>query len=238
MLLEKKNLVKELLSERSKFKSDKDILDEIKSILMDNESSRAEIRQGVKEKSSTNSNDFNIELMETDKIFHLEQIKKICIDYRLRFLDSHLFKNDIPEEAITKIHHLEKNHHIKLEGFKIVAPSKLFHLKNYDDPLLFVPIGNDYFYLIHKWGNDLNPFRKTFMRPFKTMENFILLILVASLLFAAIVPLNALGKVNENVLRLVSFLFIFKSLAGISLYYCFWKGKNFNEDIWRSEYYN
>lgn len=238
MLLEKKNLVKELLSERSKFKSDKDILDEIKSILMDNESSREEIRQGIKEKSSTKSNDFNIDLMETDNIFHLEQIRKICIDYRLRFLDSHLFKNDIPEEAITKISHLEKNHHFKLEGFKIVAPSKLFHLKNYDDPLLFVPIGNNYFYLIHKWGNDLNPFRKTLMRPFKTMENFMLLILAISLLFAAIVPLNALGKVNENVLRLVSFLFIFKSLAGIAIYYCFWKGKNFNEDIWRSEYYN
>ncbi|WP_395062778.1 hypothetical protein [Flavobacterium sp.] len=36
-----------------------------------------------------------------------------------------------------------------------MAPSKAFNLKKYDDPLLFAPIGNDYYYLIHKWGNDL-----------------------------------------------------------------------------------
>ena len=37
-----------------------------------------------------------------------------------------------------------------------MAPSKLFELENYDDPLLFASLGDGYYYLIHKWGNDLS----------------------------------------------------------------------------------
>ena len=48
-----------------------------------------------------------------------------------------------------------------------MAPSKLFKLKNADDPLLFASLGSDYFYLIDKWGNDLSYFRKISMWPFK-----------------------------------------------------------------------
>ena len=40
---------------------------------------------------------------EEEKIYTLEQIKKLCIKYRLRFLDSKVFKGDFPHEAILKI---------------------------------------------------------------------------------------------------------------------------------------
>ena len=46
--------------------------------------------------------------------------------------------------------------------------SKLFRLKNTDDPLLFVPLGNSYFYLVHKWGNDLHPFENYLCGRLKT----------------------------------------------------------------------
>ena len=42
-----------------------------------------------------------------------------------------------------------------------MAPSALFRLEKTDDPLLFVPLGNNYYYLVHKWGNDLHPFSQT-----------------------------------------------------------------------------
>jgi hypothetical protein len=238
MRLGKKNLVNELIAERRKFKATNEILEEVQLILEQNEEERTEILQKITEKSSTKPNIFVFDYLETDKIFHLEQIKNICIDYRFRFLDSSLFKGDIPEEAISIIRDLEKKHQTKIDGFKIAAPSKLFKLKNYDDPLLFAPIGNGYFYLIHKWGNDVNPFRKWMVRPFRNLESFLLLLFVISFIITAILPVNILGKTNENVLRIVSFLFVLKSLVGISIYYCFWQGKNFNEDIWRSKYYN
>ena len=238
MVFERVNLQKKLLSDRNRFVSENDLMNEIKSIFDQDDLMRTEIRQKLRTDSSTKQNVFNLDLLETDKIFHLEQIKNICVDYRLRFLDSSLFKNEIPEEAVSIIKNLEKSHNTILDGFKIMAPSKLFHLKNFDDPLLFVPIGNDYFYLVHKWGGELNPFRKLAVRPFRNLRSFFALLLVISMVLAFITPYDILGQVSPEIFRMLSFMFIFKSLAGIALYYCFWKGKNFNEAIWNSKYYN
>ena len=238
MVFERVNLQKKLLSERNRFVSENDLMTEIKSIFDQDDLIRTEIRQKLRSDSSTKQNVFDLDLLETDKIFHLEQIKNICVDYRLRFLDSSLFKNEIPEEAVSIIKNLEKSHNAILDGFKIMAPSKLFHLKNFDDPLLFVPIGNDYYYLVHKWGGELNPFRKLAVRPFRNLSSFFGLLLVISMVLACITPYDILGQVSPEIFRMLSFMFIFKSLAGIALYYCFWKGKNFNEAIWNSKYYN
>ena len=238
MLIGRRNLETELLNYRNKETSEIDLLEEIKSILSKDDDVRLIIKNKIKSESSTKQNDFNFDLLETDKIFHIQQIKDICIDYRLRFLDSAFFKNDIPEEAITKIKNLEKEHFTDLSGFKIMAPSKLFQLKNYDDPLLFAPIGNNYYYLIHKWGNDINPLRKIAVRPFRTLNSFILSLFLVSILLSLVTPGNVFGPGNEDLFKLVSCLFIFKSLSAIALYFCFWKGKNFNTQIWNSTFYN
>ena len=104
------------------------------------------------------TNNFEIGALETNRVYHIDDIKKICISYRLRFLNSQLFKADLPYEAIQNIKDLEKTHETSLSGFKIMAPSKLFKLANADDPLLFAPIENGYYYLIHKWGNRFKSF--------------------------------------------------------------------------------
>jgi hypothetical protein len=75
------------------------------------------------------SNNFDFDQLESHKIFHLDQIKQVCINYRLRFLDLKYFKGNIPKEGIEKITQLEKEHQTSLEGFKIMAPSVLFRLK-------------------------------------------------------------------------------------------------------------
>ncbi|HEU4497174.1 MAG TPA: hypothetical protein VFR70_09005 [Flavobacterium sp.] len=237
MPLLKKTLVEELLYERNKQFSEEAILQEVKHLLQQNEIEREAIKQQLYQKSST-KNSFNSEFIEIDRVFHIDQIKKICIDFRLRFLDSASFKNEIPEEAVSKIRMLEKQHNSKFGNFKIAAPSKLFHLESYDDPLLFVPISDGYYYLVHKWGKDLNPFRKWMMMPFKNLSNFMLSLLAASILLTMAIPPHAFGKAEESIVRIVSFLFIFKSLVAIALYCCFWKGKNLNSEIWNSSYYN
>ena len=238
MLIDRRNLEKELLNYRKKQTTENDFLADVKALLLKDDQIRNNIKDKIKQESSTKQNDFNFELLETDKIFHIQQIKDTCIDYRLRFLDSSFFKNDIPEEAITKIKYLEQNHETTLNGFKIMAPSKLFQLKNYDDPLLFAPIGNDYYYLIHKWGNDINPFRKIAVRPFRTFNNLLIFLFAISIFLSFLTPGNVFGPGNEDLFRLVSCLFIFKSLSAIALYFCFWKGKNFNTQIWNSTFYN
>ena len=183
-------------------------------------------------------NQFDFEQLETKRIFHRDTIKKICIDYRLRFLDLDYFKGDVPVEAIESIQALEQAHNTELQNMKIVAPSKLFKLKNADDPLLFVPIGNQYYYLIHKWGNDLHPLRQLLMWPFKNIITSILSILLLSLVLTSFMPLTLFRAEPNWSDFILIFMFMFKSIAAIVIYYAFAAGKNFSRAIWDSTYYN
>ena len=238
MLKDRTNLETELQNYRAKETNEHTFLADVKAFLANDDKLRSAVKDKIKSSSSTKHNNFTFDLLETDKIYHIQQIKEICIDYRLRFLDSSYFKNEIPEEAISKIKYLEKDHNITLDGFKIMAPSKLFQLKNYDDPLLFAPIGNDYYYLIHKWGNDVNPLRKIAVRPFRDFSSLLIFLFAISAIMAYITPGNLFGEGNEDIFKVVCCLFIFKSLSAIALYFSFWKGKNFNECIWNSTFYN
>jgi hypothetical protein len=237
MLVNKLNLEKELLSARKKFKPQAAILEDVQAIFAENDVERNQIADSLQQESETKANRLQFDLLETDKIFHLDQHKTICIDDRLRFLDSHLFKNTIPEEAISKIRLLEKGHQTKLEGFKIVAPSKAFHLLNYDDPLLFVPIGNDYYYLVHQWGEEINRLRKLLVLPVKNLWNFTLFSIIVSVLLTLLVPETKLSK-SVPLASVIIFLFAFKSIFAVFAYYFFMMGKNFNSEIWQRQYYN
>lgn len=215
------------------------ILDEVQRIFAKNEKERDEIRSRIPSNSGSIDNNLDPDLLLTKNIYRKEDIKKLCIDYRLRFLDVKFFKGDIPEEAVSKIRQLEKEHGIELQNLKIVAPAKLMKLENADDPLLFAPMGNGYYYLIHKWGNDLSPFRKLLMWPYKNFENLLFTIFLVSLFLTAITPMQAFTKGEVgNQEYLMLFLFMFKAVGGIVLYYGFAKGKNFNSAIWESKYYN
>lgn len=186
--------------------------------------------------SKSKSNNFDFDKLERNRIFHLNSIKKTCIDFRLRFLDHKYFKNSLPKEAFLEISKLESAHNTILSDFKIMAPSKLFRLKNTDDPLLFVPLGNNYFYLVHKWGNDLHPYRKLLMWPLKSLWNMIGFLLVASLGLTYITPTSIFSKVDSWSVFWMIYFFMFKAIASIVIFYAFALGKNFNKAIWNSKY--
>ena len=199
-----------------------------------NNASLAGITSLLERPQSTNA--FDIEQLATDKIYHLDTIRDICIDYRLRFLDLKYFKNDLPQEAFDKIAALEMEHDTTLTGFKVMAPSKLFRLKYTDDPLLFVPLGNDYFYLIHQWGDDLHPFRKALMWPFKNIWNLLLTLLVVSWGVTLITPMAIFTKTTSWTTFWMVYFFNFKAIASVVLFSGFALGKNFNPAIWNSKY--
>ena len=238
MLFEKTNIQEKLQTRQLKISDHDQIIQQVKALFENDTVLREKIKSNIKSGSEVISNEFNFDLLDSNKIFHISAIKSICVDYRLRFLDSSLFKNNIPEEAISIIKNLEKQHDSQLNGFKIMAPAKLFRLKNADDPLLFAPIGNNYYYFIHKWGNDLSPFRKLSMLPFKNLINSIVAMILISILTTMVLPVSKFGPDNLNLVKFISFLFVFKSYCAIFLYYSFWKGKNFSSVIWNSKFYN
>ncbi|WP_124979741.1 hypothetical protein [Nonlabens xiamenensis] len=233
------NIEDQLKKLRDKSLKEKDLMDQVAFILeQDNLHEDAIISRMKSPQKPTPRNHFDIDQLETGRIYHVDQIREICVDYRLRFLDTKYFKNDIPREALQEIKSLEKQHDITLKGFKIVAPSKMFKLEDADDPLLFAPIGNGYFYLIHKWGNDLHPFRKLWAWSFKSFENLIFSTVLVSLLAAFLIPNGLFSKDTSGVEYVLIFFFTFKSIASMVLYYSFAAGKNFNKVIWNSKYFN
>ena len=181
-------------------------------------------------------NKFQLSKLKKENIFHINTIKSTCIDYRLRFLDMKYFKGEIPLEAIEKIKQMEIDHNKKLNSFKIMAPSIMFRLKKTDDPLLFIPIGSNYFYLIHKWGNDLAPLRKIRMWPFRSITNLLLTLLVTSYFVTLITPISIFTKNPDSSGFWILFLFMFKALVSIILFLGVALGKNFNPKIWNSKY--
>lgn len=236
MLLKRTNIHDKLLRERNKNVEEKDILAQVHQIFKDDRLRENDILNTLTGKVEAGYNEFNFDLLETDRIFHIEQIKDICITYRLRFLDTKYFKGKYPQQALDNIKYLENKHNTELDGYKIIAPSKMFVLEKADDPLLFAPMGNGYYYLIHKWGNDLNPFRKQWAWFFKSIENLIVGTILISLIATLLTP-DGLFTKNQNFGQdIMVFFFMFKSIGAVVLFYAFALGKNFNKSIWNSKY--
>lgn len=227
-----------LAERRNRRLKEAQILEEVYQIFGDTDLERNDIADVLTKRPSEDINSFQLESLETHRIYHLSDIQDICVDYRLRFLSSHYFKGGFPEEAISEIRRLEKQHEVSLKNFKIMAPAKLLKLENADDPLLFAPMGNDYYYLIHKWGHDLHPLRKLMMWPFKCMDNLAITVVALSILLTLMLPMHWFVSSPNIGNYIFLFLFVLKGLSGIILFYGISLGKNFNRDIWNSKYYN
>ena len=238
MIFPKTNVEKKLSQLRNKQFDSSSWRLQVQSIFEEIDKKNDRIIKTLESSSIIEQNNFVFDYLDSSKIYHINQIKKICINYRLRFLDSKYFKGALPPEALSAIKDLEKTHTIELKGFKIVAPSKLFKLENADDPLLFAPMGNEYYYLIHKWGGDLHPFRKSMMWFFKSFENLLILTFLVSLLITFIIPKGLFSKESKTSEYIMIFFFMFKSVAAVVLFYGFALGKNFNTSIWNSKYFN
>ena len=232
--MKKVNLFEELLKERSKQISTNELISLLKNIWVKEDSKKERITQSLKDVNNGSFNQLKFDEMETKNIFHKDTIKNICVKYRLRFLDSNLFKGDYPKNITKIISDIEKKHDTKLINFMIMAPSKLFKIKSPDDPILFVPIGNDYYYLIHKWGEEFNYLRKLLVLPFKNIDNLTIFSVLVSVFFAF------LGKLFIPSLTLsevfILFLFLVKGFIFIFFYTFFLTRKNFSESIWNSKY--
>ena len=237
MLLKPTNIRGQLYKAKLR-SSEEQLINEVYSLLQKSSEKEVKILKKISGNANRIENSFNFDLLETDRIFHIDQIKEICINYRLRFLDSKYFKGPIPDKTIDKIKLLEQKHIIEIEGFKIVAPSKLFKLADKDDPLLFAAIGNGYFYLIDKWGNDLHPLRRILVWPFKNIVNLTLLVVLISWLTTLFIPNGLFSKSNSQMEFMIIFFFMFKSIAAVVIFYGFALGKNFNPAIWNSKYFN
>lgn len=115
---------------------------------------------------------------DQSRVFHISQIERLCNKYYLRFLPTIYYNGTIDKETAAKISQFEIANSVtccggslrniwrydddyKIANTFIAAPASSFKLQEKPkDPLLFYKINDEYYYLIHKWGNDLNIFRR------------------------------------------------------------------------------
>jgi hypothetical protein len=239
MKMRRINIPEKILRSRKNRVGDQDLLEKVHQILHQESLKDEKIIKALQEDLEIDpGNDFKLDHLETNRIFHLDDIEKMCVEYRLRFLSSVVFKAELPYEALIRIKEVEKDHEITLKGFKIMAPASAFKLKNADDPLLFAPIANNYYYLIHSWGRDLHPLRKLLMWPIRQLENFMFFLLILSFGLTFLIPSGMFSMEQTTTEFVILFFFMFKWITGLAIFYGFKYGKNFSSAIWDSTYFN
>jgi hypothetical protein len=179
--------------------------------------------------------------LQADRIFHIDAIRELCIEYRLRFLPSDRFKGEIPHAALAELRRIERGAGHDIGGHHVVAPSSLFRLDDPQaDPMLFVPVTADHWYLVHRWGNDMKWYRRLVCYPVRDVYAYIHTLVVFSALLALLVPGSWLEAPSESgtlVMRYFVFLYSFVAMAAMSAFLGFQFAKNFSANLWDSRHF-
>jgi hypothetical protein len=174
----------------------------------------------------------------------------LCNKYYLRFLPTAIYKGSIDKETANKISQFEIangvkcgnwERRVKLRGYEwqngntyIVAPKESFELQEKPkDPLLFYQINNEYFYLIHKWGNDISTLRRTY----GLLSSVFISWLVFAIPMGAIVSFFIYKKVQDpGGVYEVGIIFGSLLFFSVSLWLIINQFRIMHENNWRSHY--
>jgi hypothetical protein len=217
------------------------LLDEVQQWLDEEEKHDSILRAVVL--SSRKERIAHIPGLDRDRIFGASTIRELCIKYRLRFLDAGLFKGELPSQAVHAIRQLERRASGPLHSFKMMAPSSRFKLCDSEvDPLLFVPIGEDRYYLVHKWGTDLGWQRMVLGWPFRTPVHLGATVLLLAILLTAIMPTHLLANDPEagfwGAHRFLFLVWTTMVLTSFTVFGWFAFFGQFSSEAWNSKYFN
>jgi len=193
--------------------------------------------------TSHQKNSAKTQVLEHPDTYALEEIESLCTKYRLRFLPSHLFKGNIPVEAIQQIKHIEKTEQIRFEQFYIAAPAERFALKDSTkDPLLFAQTTNGNFLFIHQWGQELPSWKRWALYPFRSFQTLVTSVILLGVVITVLTPSSWLGANTQMSLPLLFLLkgMTFFTISGFlffaTLTFGILTGKDFSNDVWNDQY--
>lgn len=156
------------------------------------------------------------------EVYHVDDVKRICVDYRMRMLSSRLYRGPIDPEFGTKLNRFQKEQALTEENleydFYVVAPAETFDLEKRQrpviDPLLLYQIDQHHYKLVHQWGDDLHPLRYIQSWRHRNLTNMtvywtIITFLVTMLLF---------GFLAESMVNAFTIASVFTFLVGWGFY--------------------
>ncbi len=236
------NIKREL--ELAQSKQENQILNLVNNQLLNDQKIELSIKHNLNKCATT---EYNLELtnyFEND-VYDIDVIRSIAVKYRLRFLPTKYFKNEIPQEAIFKTKNLEKKNNTSIKNFHILAPAKSFDLEDVNkDPLLFAPLSNGKYLLIHQWGTDLSWFKRLTALPLKSLESMLISVGIMALLITMITPtwliLNSaeidMGYFGYH--RMAWFIYAYILICSITTFICFSQNIYPSEYQWNKKSYN
>jgi hypothetical protein len=238
-MLDPINIYKELLKEKVRIRKDEDeLIEEVNRILN---------RDLINENNVLNNLKFykkTFELLDEDDldpkcIFKIDEIRNICTKYRLRFVDSHYFKEEIPYECILKLKEFNQGQGKDLQGFKILASADTFSGRKKNGPsILFAPTVNGNYYMIHTWGKEMSWYRNLMAMPMRSFESLSITLGLITLLITLILPTRLITLDHDATYwcgyRIATYFHILIFNSGVTAYITFAFNKNFSGSIWDS----
>jgi len=177
------------------------------------------------------------ESLESENIFTGDEIKRIAVLYRLKFLEGRLYKPEIPYEGELRISHLNGKFHKEVKEFKILAPYESFvEATQGKHALLFVKTNYENYYLVHKWGAPLKKSRKLAVFPLRNFEILVATVAIITLILAISLPtrLITLDRTAEywSGYRAAAFFHLLIFNFGVTVYFTFTFAKNLSSTVW------
>ncbi len=225
---------------KSEQKNPVTVLAAFKELLAADDAKDQQILDRIFQGGSEEAQALDLRKLDSSRIYNLAQIKSLCTKYRLRFLDSKYFKGEIPYEAISKVKAIQREQGQSIDSFKMIAPAPMFNLENRDkDPLLMISLGNQHYYLVHKWGKDLHPLRALMVLPFRSFKTLLFSVAFLAAFVVSLFPDSmVMGPYDQHSwnIRVIFFFYLFLAFSGLTALYGFSRMKNFNSELWNSKY--
>lgn len=231
------NIIKTLEREREKFPQPEErILEQVKFIFQENLFQKKNVLSHLK--TYNQSFEFlNEDTLDKNRIFHLSEIKNLCIKYHLKFLDVHYYRGKLPEEALEEINVLSLLNKKPVKNIKILAETDQFRSpKKYHDPILFAETQKGNFYLIHQWGNTVPGHRALTSFPLRSLENLIGTIAGLCILLTLTIPQPWIMDTTKipywDLHRFALFFHLFILLGAMTIFWMISFRKNFSSSSW------
>ena len=155
-------------------------------------------------------------------VYHVSDIRQVCVDYRMRMLPSHRYHGPIDPEFGPKLNRFRKEYELSDtelgHDFFIVAPAETFDLEKRQrplvDPLLLYRIDDQHYKMVHQWGGDLHPLRYLRAWRHRSLTNMTLY----WTLFTFLITMVLFGVLAESLTNAFTISSVFTFLVGWGYY--------------------
>lgn len=145
-----------------------------------------------------------LEQGEGSKIVSGESIRRICLKYRLRFLEIKYFRGNLPGEALSALAEIRTRYGLALDKLSIIAPAGMLNLgRREKDPVLLAALPDGRYLIICKWGAEFSRLRAISAYPFRNPMTM----LVSGSLISVFITVLLTWMVPALVLTAKEFLF-------------------------------